>query len=251
MRARDGGGGQAAGVGRRVVLLGSAAAGIVGAATRPTRAGIGPGLEGEGWKELTFENKDPNSFSAVEGGAGVRVEGRGTVSVLYRPLEADLAATPVLAWRWRVDAAPPPTDLARKGGEDRALALYVAFAHDPARAGPVERLRRAAARAAASATGGRPLPGRLLVYTWGGDGKARGWFDNPYLEGFSKMRVLRGPDAPLGTWLEERVDLVADHREAFGHPPTRPTELSLSCDSDDTGVPVAGAVADVAFRPRG
>jgi hypothetical protein len=223
-----------------------AAAGIVSAATRPAWAEIGPGLDKEGWKELTFKNKSPNSFSAVEGGAGVQVESRGTVSVLYRPLEADLTATPVLAWRWRVDSAPPPTDLTKKGGEDRALALYVAFAYDPTRAGAMEKFKRAAA----SVTGERPLPGRLLIYTWGGDGRSRGWFDNPYLKGFSKMKVLRGPDAPLGTWVNEQVDLVADHQEAFGYPPSRPTELSLSCDSDDTKAAAAGAIADLAFQPR-
>lgn len=239
--------GATARLGRRVVLLGSAAAGIVGAMVGPSSATVGPELEKEGWKELTFKNKNPNTYRAIEGSAGVEVKSQGTVSVLYRPLEADLTATPVLAWRWRVDAAPPPTDLTQKGGEDRALALYVAFAYDPARAGPIEKLKRAAA----SVTSDRPLPGRLLIYTWGGNGKARGWFDNPYLTRFSKMKVLREPEAPLGTWLEERVDLVADHQEAFGSPPTHPTELSLSCDSDDTKVPVAGAVADIAFRPRG
>lgn len=233
-------------IGRRVVLLGSAAAGLVGAAGRRVRAEIGPGLEQEGWRELTFRNKRPNTYRAIEGGAGVQIEGRGTVSALHRPVAADLAATPVLVWRWRVDAAPPPTDLTRKGGEDRALALHVAFAYDPARAGAMEKLKRAAA----SVTGDRPLPGRLLIYTWGGDGRVRDWFDNPYLPGFSRMKVLRGPEAPLGTWLEEQVDLVADHQAAFGQPPTRPSELSLSGDSDDTEARVVGAVADIAFRPR-
>jgi hypothetical protein len=231
---------------RTVVLLGAAGAAAV-VLGRPALAGLGPELAKEGWQELTFKNKQPNSFTALEGGTGVRVESRGAVSLIYRPLQADLAATPVLAWRWRVDQAPPPTDLTRKGGEDRALAIYVAFEYDPARAGFVEKAKRAAAAIASD----RPLPGRVLIYTWGGNGATRGWFDSPYIREYNKMKVLRGPEAPLGQWVEERVDLVADHQEAFGYPPTRPTELSLSCDSDDTKAPVAGAVADVAFRARG
>ncbi len=138
--------------------------------------------------------------------------------------------------------------MSTRPGSGRSLAIEAAarfaFSTNPARAGVGERLKRAAA----AVTSDRPLPGRLLIYTWGGNGQAKGWFDNPYLKGFSKMKILRGPEAPLGQWIEERVDLVADHQEAFGYPPTRPTELSLSCDSDDTKVPVAGAVADVAFR---
>lgn len=226
---------------RGVILLGGAAA---LAANLPARAGLDDALGRAGWRELTFKNKQPSRFTA-EGPDGVRVETDRTVSLVYRPASADLAATPVLTWRWRVDSAPPPTDLTRKGGDDRPLALYVSFAYDPARAGVGEKLKRAAA----SITSDRPLPGRLLVYMWGGDGRAKGWFDSPYLKTYSKMRVLRGPDAPLGQWVEERVDLVADHQAAFGQPPTAPTELSVSADTDDTQGRSAGLIAGLRFVP--
>ncbi len=228
---------------REVILVGGAAA---VAASVPARAGLDDALGWAGWRELTFKNKQPNRFAA-EGADGVRVETNGTVSLIYRPASADLASTPILAGRWRVDAAPPPTDLTRKGGDDRPLAVYVSFAYDPARAGVGERLKRAAA----SITSDRPLPGRLLVYTWGGDGRAQGWFDSPYIKQFSKMRALRGPDAPLGQWVEERVDLRADHQAAFGQPPTAPTEISVSADSDDTKSRSVGLVADLRFAPAG
>jgi hypothetical protein len=238
---------------RRDLLLGGAG-GLAAAGTPPPAlAGVGEGLAARGWRELTFRDKEPNLFAAVEGEGddGVRVESRGTVSVLYRDLAGgvDLAATPVLAWRWRVDEAPPATDLARKGGDDRALAVYVSFAFDPARAGAFERTRRAVLQRLA----GRALPGRVLTYLWGGDGRAgggAGWLDNPYLRGAGRMRVLRGPDAPLGRWFEERVDLAADHAAAFGRPPTAPEQVSISADTDDTASRAVGVVAGLAFRPR-
>lgn len=233
------------GAGRRRLLL-VAAMGIIGAAGRKAAAEVEPRLEARGWRELTFDDQRPNRFT-LEEPDGVRVESRGTVSVLYRPARVDLDATPVLAWRWRVDAAPPPTDVTRKGGDDRALAVYVAFAFDPERAGTFERLKRATL----SRLTGRELPGRVLTYIWGGDGSDRGWFDNPYLQGAGKMRVLRGPEAATGTWIEERVDLVAEHRAAFGYPPSPPTELSISADTDDTASRGAGVVADLGFRPAG
>ena len=85
--------------------------------------------------------------------------------MLHRPVKADLAATPILTWRWRVDAAPPATDLTKKGGDDRALALYIAFAFDPARAGAFERVTLVAVAKLA----GKQLPGRVLTSMWGGD----------------------------------------------------------------------------------
>lgn len=230
---------------RRRFLLSAGAGGLMVAAA-PAPADVGEDLTGLGWRELVFRDKRPNRFAA-EGG-GVRVEGGGAVSVLYRDLAGiDLAATPVLTWRWRVDAAPPPTDLARKGGDDRALAVYVGFAFDAARAGGLERGRRAVLQRLAR----RELPGRVLTYLWGGDGRAEGWFDNPYLGGAGRMRVLRGPDAPLGEWFGERVDLAADHEAAFGQPPTAPRQLSISADSDDTASRAAGTVAGLGFLPRG
>lgn len=231
---------------RRRLLLSGGGGGLV-AAAMPALADVGEELAGLGWRELVFRDKRPNRFAAAEG-SGVRVEGGGAVSVLYRDLAGvDLAATPVLAWRWRVDAAPPPTDLARKGGDDRALAVYVGFAFDAARAGAVERGRWAVLRRLA----GRELPGRVLTYLWGGDGRAEDWFDNPYLDGAGRMRVLRGPDAPLGEWFGERVDLAADHEAAFGERPTAPRQLSISADSDDTASRAAGTVAGLGFLPRG
>lgn len=229
-------------IARRTALLGMGA-GVIGWSAA-ARAGIEPGLSQSGWSELTFKDKEPNSFTAAEG--GVRVESNKTVSLIYQPVQANINATPVLTWRWRVDAAPPPTDLTKKGGDDRAIALYVAFVYEPERAGFIEKAKRAAA----SITSDRPLPGRVLIYTWGGNGSANGWFDNPYLSSFSKMKVLRGPEAPLQTWIDERVDLVADHQEAFGYPPSQPTELSVSCDSDDTKVRVVSYIADINFQPR-
>jgi hypothetical protein len=217
-------------------------AGVVGAALATgARASVAPELVQRGWEELVFDKKQPDTFTA-DGSDGVRVESKGTVSVLHRPVKADLAATPILTWRWRVEAGPPATDLSRKGGDDRALAVYIAFAFDPARAGTFERIKRAAVERLA----GKTLPGRVLTYLWGGD-KATDWFDNPYLAGAGRMKVLHAADVPLGQWMEERIDLRADFQAAFGYPASAPEEISISSDTDDTHSRALGTVADIRF----
>jgi hypothetical protein len=64
------------------------------------------------------------------------------------------------------------------------------------------------------------------------------------------MRVLRPADSLTGQWFEERVDLVADYREAFGEGPPNPAQIAISADTDDTRSTSRGFVADIAFVGR-
>ncbi|MDX6750845.1 DUF3047 domain-containing protein [Geminicoccaceae bacterium 1502E] len=206
-------------------------------------ADVGPALEQAGWRELVFRGRETNRFEARA--QGIEVVSRQSVSVLWRDVEAAPSSTPLLRWRWRVEEAVPPTDLSRKGGDDRSLAVYVAFAFDAASAGFWERAKRAALGAFTD----DPLPGQVLTYVWGGEGP-EGWFANPHLPGGGMLRVLRGSGAPLGRWLEEEVDLEADFRAAFGAEPGAVMGLGISADSDDTGSHARGRVAGLVFEPR-
>lgn len=229
---------------RRRALLALAAGSSVAAGSAP--AAVDPKLVALGWQELAFRDKPGNSY-VLEPDGSIRIESHASVSVLWLDLPADLQATPILGWRWRIDAAVPPTDLTRKGGDDRSLAVYVAFAYAAERASLLERSVRAILGAFAE----RELPGRLLIYVWGGDGRSNGWFDNPYLPTGSRIRVLRGADAPVGTWLEERVDIASDFREAFGAEPTSVVQIGVGADSDDTLGTARARVAAFTWLPRG
>ena len=114
------------------------------------------------------------------------------------------------------------TDLRRKGGDDRNLAVYFAWtdAETAARADPSNAARLL-----------RGANTRVLVYVWGDD-DARGTIQaSPYLEGLCTV-ILR----PAGTGQHvERVDLAGDFRRAFGTAPGVMVGIGISADSDDTG----------------
>lgn len=100
---------------------------LVAAATSALATGrVDPQLLAAGWHELTFERKPANRFERVREDT-VRVTSEAAVSILQRPVQIDLDVTPVLTWRWRVDETVPATDLTRKGGDDRSLAIFVTF----------------------------------------------------------------------------------------------------------------------------
>jgi hypothetical protein len=200
-------------------------------------AAISPGrtpaeVEALGWRKLQWDGIRPAEFSATPTG-GVRIEGQGQGSLVTRVVSSPATC---LAWRWRVDAGPPGTDLTRKGGDDRAVAISIGFAGFGPSAGFATRTQHAVAQASA---GDRRLPRSVLSYVWGGTGReaggGRGFFDSPWTAGITKLRVLRPADSPRGRWVEEQVDLGADWRAAFGgaEPPAL-MDISISSDAEDT-----------------
>lgn len=205
----------------------------------------GPDLAAAGWREIEVRGKPANRFVGHPDGS-IEVVSSSSVSRLYRPIEVDLDATPVLRWRWRVDDPVPPTDLTRKGEDDTALTLYVGFTWDPGEASFMERLTRPLVEAYA----GEDAPGRVLAYVFGGDHARGEVVESPHLRSAGAMRVLRPADSPTGAWLEERVDLVQDYREAFGEDPPDPTQIAISADTDDTGSTSRGFVDALAFVGR-
>lgn len=195
---------------------------------------FGPSLQGQGWKPLTFRSLTPMSFAA-EGANQLTIKGQKAVSVIWRSLDEDKWPLMAARWRWRVNSGPPATDLSRKGGDDRAIALYFVFARDAAAAN--------AAKGAQSLTSAMWwASGAALVYVWGGNGARNAVVASPHMGSSGKL-VLRMPGAVAdGKWQAERADLAADFRRAFGRDPGPLVGIAVSSDSDDTGSSIDAAI---------
>lgn len=131
----------------------------------------------------------------------------------------------------------PPSDLRRKGGDDRNIALYFVFmdAESARRAGPQPRLR--------ALLGNRNA--RMLVYTWGGDHSRGEVLDSPHLGARGKLVILRG--AGTGSH-SESIDLAADYARIFGGAPDALVGIAVSGDSDDTGSAIRARISDLVLR---
>ncbi|MDX1542277.1 MAG: DUF3047 domain-containing protein, partial [Geminicoccaceae bacterium] len=176
----------------------------------------------------------------------IQVESERGVSLIQRPVDVDVRATPILTWRWRVDEGVPPTDLTEKGGDDRSLAIYVTFPFRPEEASFFERMKRQLVEAVAGAA----APGRVISYVFGGDGARGDLQPNPWFGEAGATVILRPASATRGEWFEERVDLAADYERVFGSPPDDPTHLAISADSDDTRSRIQAAVDGLQALPR-
>ena len=179
------------------------------------------------WREQGFLRLRSNDYA--QGGGSLQVVSNGTVSLLWRAVPEALRGATRASWGWAVAEGVPATDLRRKGGDDRNLALYFAWtdAETAARADPNNAARLL-----------RDPATRVLVYVWGDD-DARGTLqDSPYLPGL-KTIVLR--PASTGQHVE-RVDLAADYARAFGGRPGVLVGLGVSADADDTGGRIRASV---------
>ena len=203
---------------------------------------VAPELAAEGWRELPNPNKKENVFGLTPEGA-IEVISNDSVSTLYRPAEVEIDERPILTWRWRVDEPAPATDLSVKGTDDCSLAVYVGFPFDPEQASFFDRLKRPLVESWV----GDDAPGRVLRYVFCGSHEQGEVVESPYMGSAGMTKVLRPADSPTGEWFDERVDLAADYREAFGEEPSDPTQLAIQADTDNTHSASRAAVADLAF----
>ena len=200
---------------------------------------VAPGLPG--WQTLAFSGIPENRWG--EAGGALTVESPAGSSLLYAPVSVDPRATPILRFRWRVDQGPPPTDLSRKGGDDRAVALGVGFRWLPSRAGFVAQMKRPLVEGKL----GPDAPGRAIELAWGGTAPRGTSFASPYGGEDSQIVVLRDSGAPTGQWIEERVDLAALHRQLWGDEAPAIVQVAVLADGDDTGTTIRAQVADIRF----
>jgi hypothetical protein len=187
------------------------------------------------WREQTFPRLTANRYAAQ--GDRLDIVSDQAVSVLYTALPEARWSGRQATWNWRVEQSVPPTDLRRKGGDDRNISLYFVFMDEASArdAGPNPRLR--------SLLGNRNA--RMLVYTWGGDHARGDVLESPYLEARGRTMVLRG----AGTGAHaEAVDLRADYTRIFGGPPEALVGIAVSADSDDTESAIRARISDMVIR---
>ena len=201
-----------------------------------------PDLTGAGWSVLTFSGKAPARFIGRAEG-DLEIHTHGSTAILYRSVEPPAAGMPTLRWSWRVDRAVPATDLSKRGGDDRSLALHLWFPESPGhRPDPFTRIGRGLARAF-----GARIPGNTITYVWGGEHKPGTVLANPYFSD-GVIVVVENSSAPLAAWRDAAVDWRADFKRAFGFGGPQPSVLGVSADSDDTQTRSLGFIRNIRFE---
>ena len=197
-------------------------------------AHAGPVSFANGWAEQRLKLFSSNDYTFGET-LGLRSE--GSVSLAWTSLPQAEWGARAANWTWTVEQSVPPTDLSRKGGDDRNISLYFVFL-------PQDQA------VAMQGAGIRSLLGndqvRVLQYAWGGN-HARGQvIPSPYgPAGQGATIALR--QASTGSH-SESVDLARDYAAAFGGTPGVLVGLAVSGDSDDTNSTIRAALGGLVLR---
>lgn len=202
-------------------------------------------LEDQGWEEIQFDGKTPNTFSSCGRGC-IKVDTEFSVSMISRKIDVDLNATPILNWEWQVQKPLKASDLTAKGKDDRAIAIYVAFPYDPEQASFTEKLLRPIVELKR----GRKAPGRVISYVWAGDGAPNEVIDSPFFGSAGAIVIRRNLSDKTGEWLSERVDVSADYKRIFGMSPTKADYILIASDGDDTKVINRALLRGIQFTER-
>lgn len=165
-----------------------------------------------------------------------------SMALLARPLDVDLAKTPVLCWRWRVDAPLKTADMAQKSGDDYAARVYVAFDLPDDALSWGTRLKLGLARRLF----GDQVPDAALNYVWDNRYPVGTERPNAYTER-AQMRVLQSGAKLAGQWVLERRNVLADAEHAFGKREFTATLLAVASDTDNTGEQARAGFADLHF----
>ena len=168
-----------------------------------------------------------------------------SMALLARPLQVDLGNTPVLCWRWRIDAPLKSADMTQKSGDDYAARVYLSFEVPAETLSFGTRMGLGLARALR----GDQVPDAAVNYIWDNRHAVGTWQPNAYTDR-ARMLVLRSGGAEAGRWVDERRDVAADFQRAFGHAPARLTGLAIASDTDNTGEEARAGFADFRFVER-
>lgn len=165
-----------------------------------------------------------------------------SMSLLARPVEVDLNRTPVLCWRWRVDAPLVKADMATKGGDDYAARVYVSFAMPESALNFATRIKLKLARSIY----GDAVPDAAINYVWDNRYPVGTRKPNAYTDR-TRMIVAESGAANAGKWVVARHDVQKDMVTEFGSEQARLVQLSVASDTDNTGERAHAGFADFQF----
>ena len=186
-----------------------------------------------GWHLITFRGIARHTrYAVAPDGAGwaLRAQSEAAAAGLYRPLELDPRAYPIITWRWKISRVLERADPGRKAGDDYPARVYVAFVYQPERAGVWERVKFEFYRAFY----GEYPPGAVINYVWESRLPKETTYPNPYTARARMLVVESGPER-VGQWVDERRNLYEDYRRLFGAEPPRLVGVAVMTDTDDTG----------------
>jgi hypothetical protein len=235
-----------------LVLIAAASASVFIAANATGNAGLALAFSAHApsaalpkdFRAITLPNIKANQFSLVADGQTtvLQVKSHDSAGSVGINVDVDPKQSPMLGWRWKVDRTIQSADTTSKSGDDYAARLYVFFDVPIESLSFIERSKIRLARLLS----GADVPTAALCYVW--DNRApvgtRHW--SPYTTRVHIVTLQSGT-ANVNQWIEEKHDVAADFRAAFGIAAPKITGIAAGNDTDQTHESATVWFGDIGF----
>ena len=201
-----------------------------------------------GWKPVRLTRfKKPTDYRLVPLADTVALQATAdsSASGLQYDTVVDLHEYPWLTWKWEVPGLNDKADNTLAHVEDSPARVIVVFEGGRDALPAAEQINYDLAKA----MGGNGLPFATLMYIWENQ-LPEGAVISHHFTTRIKMIVAGSGRKDLGTWHEERVNVLEDYRRAFGEEPPRVRSVGIMSDSDNTGARTVAWYGDIRFGRR-
>ncbi len=185
------------------------------------------------WKPLTFPKiKKHSTYKIEKNGAEsfLKTASEASASGLIYKNKFNVYEYPLVKWRWKVENVYQKGDAKTKKGDDYPLRVYIIFEYNPDSASFFDKVKYNTAKLVY----GEYPPDSGLNYIWANKNHREYFITSAYTSR-SKMIIRQKGVKNLGSWQNERVNIVEDYQAAFGEPPPARASIAIMNDSDNTG----------------
>lgn len=147
---------------------------------------------------------------------------RSSAFLVFKVEGLDLKKYPYMRWRWRVVRRLNLPKSDAKDPDDQVCSIYVTF--------------------------GSTLFQKCVGYRW--EHNTRIGFSQRlrYIGRLVHAVCLRNIDTPLGEWVVEERDVIADYRKLFGEEPTKEFVITIGGNSQHSGSDTRAEIDYIEFR---
>ena len=211
----------------------------------PTPFSTAASLEGlpEGWRKYRLARfkkfTDYRLVKTPDQGVVIESLADASASGLEYPTSFDVHEYPWFAWRWKVPKMVEGTRNSLAHVEDSPARMVVTFEGGRDKLPPDEQMNYDLAKSIAGTT----LPYATLMYIWD-DTLPYGAVVQHNMSSRVKGIVV-GSKAQLGTWVDEKHNLLNDYRRAFREDPPRGMAVGFMTDTDNSATVASALYGDI------
>ena len=183
-------------------------------------------LSSLGWKEKSFSGNTLYTLESNGNTLAIKGQTNGKASALYQDSKIDLKSTPFLSWQWKVSNVFDNYREKQKSGDDFPARLYVIYQRGMFKWNTV-----------------------AINYVWSSQHAVGESWSSAYTNK-AKIVVLQSGETRVGTWVQEKRNIVEDFKTLFDIDVSSLSGYALMVDGDNTSASATGWFADIVFRDK-